>query len=150
MTTSQLPSPLGRTCLACPHSAGEKRKERTTPFGVNLMRSQVLYRAAHILQVTLPSLYGHRLSLSVINARCNVHMCNVRHEKSVNTSIRRSYAPKGHWLDDAADCACVSTLLRGVYTRRAVLCAMLQKLNRQSAGDRCEDDAFCHLACRHM
>ena len=24
----------------------EKRKEKTTPFGVNLMRSQVLYRAA--------------------------------------------------------------------------------------------------------
>ncbi len=25
----------------------EKRAEKTTPFGVNLMRSQVLYRAAH-------------------------------------------------------------------------------------------------------
>jgi len=25
----------------------KKRKEKTTPFGVNLMRSQVLYRAAH-------------------------------------------------------------------------------------------------------
>ncbi len=27
----------------------EKRKEKTTPFGVNLMRSQVLYRAAQII-----------------------------------------------------------------------------------------------------
>ncbi len=27
-------------------SAEKKRKEKTTPFGVNLMRSQVLYRAA--------------------------------------------------------------------------------------------------------
>jgi len=25
----------------------KKRKEKTTPFGVNAMRSQVLYRAAH-------------------------------------------------------------------------------------------------------
>ena len=28
------------------HNAIDKRKEKTTPFGVNLMRSQVLYRAA--------------------------------------------------------------------------------------------------------
>jgi len=28
---------------------GKERKERTTPFGVNLMRSQVLYRAAQVL-----------------------------------------------------------------------------------------------------
>ncbi len=28
------------------HAAEKKRKEKTTPFGVNLMRSQVLYRAA--------------------------------------------------------------------------------------------------------
>ncbi len=27
----------------------KKRKEKTTPFGVNLMRSQVLYRAAQVL-----------------------------------------------------------------------------------------------------
>ncbi len=27
-------------------SATQKRKEKTTPFGVNLMRSQILYRAA--------------------------------------------------------------------------------------------------------
>ena len=35
-----------------------KEKEKTTPFGVNLMRSQVIYRAA---QVTLgyTSLYRH-------------------------------------------------------------------------------------------
>jgi len=30
----------------------KKRKEKTTPFGVNLMRSQVLYRAAQVQQVT--------------------------------------------------------------------------------------------------
>ena len=28
------------------HQSGEKRKEKTTPFSVNLMSSQVLYRAA--------------------------------------------------------------------------------------------------------
>jgi len=28
----------------------KKRKEKTTPFGVNLMRSQVLYRAAQRLR----------------------------------------------------------------------------------------------------
>jgi len=28
--------------------SGEKRKEKTTPFGGNLMRSQVLYRAAQV------------------------------------------------------------------------------------------------------
>jgi len=52
---------------------------------------------------------------------------------------------------DAADYACVSTLLRGVYASRAVLCAMLQKLNRQSAGDRSVVDAGLkafHIACR--
>jgi len=27
----------------------KKRKEKTTPFGVNLMRSQVLYRAAQVM-----------------------------------------------------------------------------------------------------
>jgi len=27
----------------------KKRKEKTTPFGVNLMRSQVLYRAAQTM-----------------------------------------------------------------------------------------------------
>ncbi len=26
----------------------KKRREKTTPFGVNLMRSQVLYRAAQV------------------------------------------------------------------------------------------------------
>ena len=29
-------------------NAGWKRKEKTMPFGVNLMRSQVLYRAAQV------------------------------------------------------------------------------------------------------
>ena len=29
-------------------AVGEKRKEKTTPFGVNSMRSQVLYRAAQV------------------------------------------------------------------------------------------------------
>ncbi len=33
-------------CLCC-----RKRKEKTTPFGVNLMRSQVLYRAAQVFAV---------------------------------------------------------------------------------------------------
>ncbi len=28
-----------------------KRKEKTTPFGVNLMRSQVLYRAAQYADI---------------------------------------------------------------------------------------------------
>ncbi len=28
------------------HAAEKKREEKTTPFGINLMRSQVLYRAA--------------------------------------------------------------------------------------------------------
>jgi len=30
----------------------KKRKEKTTPFGVNLMRSQKLYRAAQMLGFT--------------------------------------------------------------------------------------------------
>jgi len=42
------------SCISCHTSHGQKekkrkekkRKEKTTPFGVNLMRSQVLYRAA--------------------------------------------------------------------------------------------------------
>ena len=30
-------------------AAEKHRKEKTTPFGVNLMRSQVLYKAAQVL-----------------------------------------------------------------------------------------------------
>ena len=30
------------------HEGSQKRKEKTMPFGVNLMRSQVLYRAAQV------------------------------------------------------------------------------------------------------
>jgi len=30
-----------------------KEKEKTTPFGVNLMRSQVLYRAAQVNEWTM-------------------------------------------------------------------------------------------------
>ncbi len=37
----------------------KKRKEKTTPFSVNLMRSQVLYRAAQ----TVPCYSMHRLCL---------------------------------------------------------------------------------------
>jgi len=33
----------------------KKRKEKTTPFGVNLMRSQVLYRAAQVLFECVPA-----------------------------------------------------------------------------------------------
>jgi hypothetical protein len=54
--------------------AVKKRKEKTTPFGVNLMRSQVLYRAA---QVRLQSLTAHERTYStkrpstVTNMFCN-------------------------------------------------------------------------------
>ena len=43
-------------------SSEKKRKEKTTPFGVNLMRSQVLYQAAQetVSSCMLPSLaYPH-------------------------------------------------------------------------------------------
>ena len=36
--------------LQTPYRLHEKRKEKTTPFGGNLMRSQVLYRAAQGLK----------------------------------------------------------------------------------------------------
>jgi len=37
------------TCyLRSPKRKEKKRKEKTTPFGVNLMRSQLLYRAAKV------------------------------------------------------------------------------------------------------
>ncbi len=36
-----------------PCCAERKRKEKTTPFGVNLTRSQVLYRCAHCSVVVL-------------------------------------------------------------------------------------------------
>ncbi len=39
-----------RTSLAKGSRQEKKRKEKTTPFGVNLMRSQVLYRAAQRLR----------------------------------------------------------------------------------------------------
>ena len=34
--------------LANKGSSGKKRKEKTLPFGVNLVRSQVLYQAAQV------------------------------------------------------------------------------------------------------
>jgi len=36
----------GMCILGWSEAHGKKRKEKTTPFGVNLMRSQVLYRGA--------------------------------------------------------------------------------------------------------
>ncbi len=36
----------------------KKRKEKTTPFGVNLMRSQVLYRAAQGQDILLLTVFG--------------------------------------------------------------------------------------------
>ncbi len=36
--------------MQCIERKEKKRKEKTTPFGVNLMRSQVLYRAAQGLK----------------------------------------------------------------------------------------------------
>jgi len=38
-------------------ACGEKRKEKTAPFGVNLMRSQVLYWAAQVGHVDLETVY---------------------------------------------------------------------------------------------
>ena len=35
-----------KNCDSTYHAAEKERKEKTTPFGVNLMRSQVSYRAA--------------------------------------------------------------------------------------------------------
>ncbi len=35
-------------CMGSCQLLEKKRKEKTTPFGVNLMRSQVLYRAAQL------------------------------------------------------------------------------------------------------
>ena len=37
-------------CCSGKHLSGKKRKEKTTPFGVNLMRSQILYQAAQTCQ----------------------------------------------------------------------------------------------------
>ncbi len=46
-------------------SEHKKRKEKTTPFGVNLMRSQVLYQAAQIRK------QYHLLCMKVVhNADC--------------------------------------------------------------------------------
>ena len=37
-------------CCSCKHLSRKERKEKTTPFGVNLMRSQILCRAAKTCQ----------------------------------------------------------------------------------------------------
>jgi len=39
---------LKMPCHVAEKRKGKSRKETTTPFGVNSMRSQVLYRAAHV------------------------------------------------------------------------------------------------------
>ncbi len=46
---------LARCVILCLASA-EERKEKTTPFGVSLMRSQVLYRAAQVTSAASPAM----------------------------------------------------------------------------------------------
>ncbi len=41
-----------------PQYMEKKRKEKTTPFGINLMRSQVLYRAAQVLSTFACMCFG--------------------------------------------------------------------------------------------
>jgi len=57
----------GRPYVACSWNAAKKRKEKTTPFGVNLMRSQVLYLPRGTLQ-TIPLQTAHGQMLSVAHA----------------------------------------------------------------------------------
>ena len=51
-----------------PQAVEKKRKENTTPFGVNLMRSQVLYRAAHE-----PQAVQGASTLTGVPTDCNMH-----------------------------------------------------------------------------
>ncbi len=44
------------TQLHLAHGLVGNRKEKTTPFGVNLMRSQVLYRAAQVMDLCVAGL----------------------------------------------------------------------------------------------
>jgi len=44
----------------------EKEKEKTTPFGVNLMRSQVLYRAAQDARLR----WKHSRNMTVSSIAC--------------------------------------------------------------------------------
>ena len=46
---------FSRLLMVCSstRALGTVQKEKTTPFGVNLMRSQVLYRAAQPVQLTI-------------------------------------------------------------------------------------------------
>ncbi len=54
LTTGLLHVALRCVC----QTAATSRKEKTTPFGVNLMRSQVLYRAAQRLPLPLQAVYA--------------------------------------------------------------------------------------------
>ena len=45
----------------------KKRKEKTTPFGVKLMRSQVLYQAAQSLLAE----YNQALAAQLMNVSCD-------------------------------------------------------------------------------
>ena len=64
------------------------RKEKTTPFGVNLMRSQVLYRAAQALLA-----HSHNAQLAHSHNAQLAHSHNVQLAHSHNVQLAHSHWP---------------------------------------------------------
>jgi hypothetical protein len=66
-------------------SRKEKKREETTPFGINLMRSQVLYRAAQDIFVQRDRV------VVVLQACCNVRRYRDKRFKKPLRSYAKQY-----------------------------------------------------------
>ncbi len=81
-------SPAGKVSITCCsvsyifHKAAKKRKEKTTPFSVNLMRSQVLYQAAQAWSSQ------HNVSIVLIQVHCLVAGASCCSTTSTEASAR--------------------------------------------------------------
>ncbi len=92
------------------HQGVQKRKEKTTPFGVNLMRSQVLYRAAQdtkvCMQTALLDLQRNLVSRQDspshnADSPCRTWCCNLAHAQvNMMSSVpSHSNTMRTYWLN---------------------------------------------------
>ncbi len=111
---------LGRYSLnasqcGCVAARSEKKsKEKTTPFGVNLMRSQVLYRAAQAAARSYGCTNSHTLATDNYGCACVCIAClrkrhrrstmPVSHPKSSDYSLWQKLLPK----QAISTCSCCS------------------------------------------
>ena len=67
-----------------------KRKEKATPFGVNLMRSQVLYWAAHDAERYITRGMAEVWTIAFVDATCSVLMtCMLRYRVRASPELGR-------------------------------------------------------------